>query len=619
MRHIVWQTGLRIAGVAIAGGCLFAGVWAAQAGPAAERQTAGQGAGSAPMSIAGAALPARADAPAHADPPVPEACVPLWGAVPSPGYGPLVGVAAAGANDVWAISDSTVLHWDGQGWSPTPTATPATSPTPTPTPNLNAGYGARHYHGLAARASNDVWTSGHVDAWPIYNPSAAFISHFDGTAWHDVYFGSPTRREIAPGGGSIIDSTFYAVAPVGAGEAWAVGRRDNYGQPSGTLAAHCTPAGCDHVGATIDPGGYPPSPKTLRAVASSAPDDVWAVGANDYVSGGSLIVHWNGSAWAQVPAPDIGRLTGVTAPARDDAWAVSSTAMIHWDGSAWTVVPGVAGAVAIAAHGGDDIWAVSSTIRHWDGQGWQTVAAPASSYAAVSILATVEVWAAGSGPGGGGLVARAVPPPAFADVPVSQPFFTPIQTLACHDIVSGYACGAPGEPCPGVYYRPGATITRGQVAKMVALSAGLSAPPTRQQFADVPPSHPFYTWIGQLAGQGIVSGYTCGGPGEPCIAPGNLPYFRPGAPVTRGQFAKIVALAAGYADPPAGQAFADVPPGQPFYRWIAQVARRGIISGYTCGGPGEPCIGPANLPYFRPAATASRGQVAKIAALAFFP
>ena len=57
----------------------------------------------------------------------------------------------------------------------------------------------------------------------------------------------------------------------------------------------------------------------------------------------------------------------------------------------------------------------------------------------------------------------------------------------------------------------------------------------------MPPTNPFWQWIEQLAGRGVISGYTCGGVGEPCVPPGNRPYFRWGAPATRSQMAKIAA------------------------------------------------------------------------------
>jgi hypothetical protein len=49
-----------------------------------------------------------------------------------------------------------------------------------------------------------------------------------------------------------------------------------------------------------------------------------------------------------------------------------------------------------------------------------------------------------------------------------------IETAAAHGVISGYNCGAPGEPCGGasgtLYFRPGADATRGQIAKIVYLA-----------------------------------------------------------------------------------------------------------------------------------------------------
>jgi hypothetical protein len=164
-------------------------------------------------------------------------------------------------------------------------------------------------------------------------------------------------------------------------------------------------------------------------------------------------------------------------------------------------------------------------------------------------------------------------------------------------------------------------VTRGQLAKILAGAAGLNSPvpPTQQTFADVPPANPFWLAVERLAAVPAISGYTCGGPDEPCDGV-NRPYFRWGVTATRGQISKITARTAGILDPipSAQQTFADVPPSQPFWGWIEQLAGRQIISGYACGGPGEPCA-PANRPYFRPAGATTRGQLAKIAAGTFFP
>jgi hypothetical protein len=210
----------------------------------------------------------------------------------------------------------------------------------------------------------------------------------------------------------------------------------------------------------------------------------------------------------------------------------------------------------------------------------------------------------------------------FNDVPANSTFYSWIRCLACRGIVGGYPCGGPGEPCPGQYYRPNNNVTRGQVAKIVSEAAGFSdpVPSTQQSFEDVPPSGTFWLWVERLATRGLISGYPCGGPFEPCVAPDNRPYFRPNNNVTRGQLAKITSGAAGWTETPTGQTFEDVAPASTFYRYIERMAVRGIIAGYPCGSNAfEPCVGPANRPYFRPNNNATRGQMSKIAAEAFFP
>jgi hypothetical protein len=208
------------------------------------------------------------------------------------------------------------------------------------------------------------------------------------------------------------------------------------------------------------------------------------------------------------------------------------------------------------------------------------------------------------------------------DVPVGSTFYLHVTNLVYQGVVTGYPCGGPNEPCvpPGNYnyYRPGNNVTRGQISKLVALSAGFNDTPTGQSFEDVPPGQTFYVWIGQLSSRSLINGYPCGGLGERCVPPGNLPYFRPFNNATRGQLAKIVANAAGITDDPGAQIFEDVPPGQTFYNYINPLARRGVINGYPCGSLGEPCNPPGNLPYYRPGNNVTRGQAAKIVANTFW-
>ncbi len=90
-------------------------------------------------------------------------------------------------------------------------------------------------------------------------------------------------------------------------------------------------------------------------------------------------------------------------------------------------------------------------------------------------------------------------------------------------------------------------------------------------FDDVPPSHPFFLEIGKLSARGVTVG--CGD--------GN---YCPNQIVARQEMAAFIIRALGVLDPPppAMQRFADVPPSNPFYAFIEEMAVRGITSG--CGG-----------------------------------
>jgi hypothetical protein len=198
----------------------------------------------------------------------------------------------------------------------------------------------------------------------------------------------------------------------------------------------------------------------------------------------------------------------------------------------------------------------------------------------------------------------------FSDVPSDHTFYNEIRCLACRGIVSGYSDGT---------FRPGNDITRGQIAKMVSNAAGFNEPVDGQTYEDVGTSHAFYAFIERLSQRGHMGGYPCGTRStEPCNPPENRPYFRAGEPATRGQISKIVSNAAGFSDPASGQFYTDVEESNPFYTEIMRLTTRGVMSGYPCGGVGEPCD-PQNRPYFRWGNNVTRGQASKIVANTFYP
>ncbi len=85
----------------------------------------------------------------------------------------------------------------------------------------------------------------------------------------------------------------------------------------------------------------------------------------------------------------------------------------------------------------------------------------------------------------------------------------------------------------------------GGVGATAPSNPGPNALTATQDFQDVPTTDPFYNFLHKIGPNGaqIVGGYTCGELGEPCVAPGNMPYYRPGNSVTRLQMSKFVDLA----------------------------------------------------------------------------
>jgi hypothetical protein len=178
-------------------------------------------------------------------------------------------------------------------------------------------------------------------------------------------------------------------------------------------------------------------------------------------------------------------------------------------------------------------------------------------------------------------------PGRFSDVPAGSPYYAQITDLVQRGAISGYS------DCS---FRPGANITRGQVAKVLVLGLGLRlVNPAQGHFTDVPPGSPFYTYIETAYARGIISGYADH-------------TFRPGNPVTRGQLAKMSVTGRGWTiSTPRTPTFSDVGRADPFYTYIETASRHGVISGYTCG---------TNCLQFRPTAPAIRGQAAKVIDLA---
>ncbi len=196
--------------------------------------------------------------------------------------------------------------------------------------------------GVAAISANDVWAVGNSAV--TTTPAAAWTltTHWDGTSWSQVSSPSPGQWH-----------TLNGVSARASNDVWAVGSFFSSGSGSSTqsLILHWDGSAWSQVPSPNYSGS---STTYLYAVAARASNDAWAVGSTTLATtGGAMVIaHWNGTSWDLVATPPSGSnqnmLTGVAALSANDAWAVGHyylnsrfhTLLEHWDGSTWSIVPG---------------------------------------------------------------------------------------------------------------------------------------------------------------------------------------------------------------------------------------------------------------------------------------
>ncbi|HKP54865.1 MAG TPA: S-layer homology domain-containing protein [Chloroflexia bacterium] len=539
-----------------------------------------------------------------------------WAVVPVPFEAErttLVGVDVVAPDDVWAVGYTMetnsyrafAMHWGGSGWTVLP------PPSPGQYSVLDA---------VVALAPDDVWAGGYaMDSgapWTLFE-------HWDGSAWSVVPAPANTF------GVSAMD----AATP---DDIWAVGGTELLHWDGTSWSLVSTPS--------ISP--------VLNDIDVRAGDDVWSVG--EY--GPSYGPKYNQTWRYNDPCAPIPTSTPTYTPAPSTVTATpTSTACVTLQGSITSNDPVQIGMVARSGTPsscpGRGCSSVGDSLpRHYKiyefyfpygsfSTGCFTVTleatgCPGNLYSAAyttfdpnnvcqnvegdtgdfvsgSVSYSFELYR--------GTTYRVVVHEAVPDSGCSSYTLKVSTPLGCYYIVTA-------TPTPGPTFTPTRTptptrtaispsATRTQTAT-ATLSAGVICTPTYAAtststpfptstpcviaFSDVPADSAFYSFVRCLACREIISGYSDG-------------TFRPGNDITRGQIAKMVSNAAGFSEDPGPQIYEDVPPASPFYAWINRLSMRGHMTGYLCGlVPEEPCEPPANRPYFRPNASATRGQLAKI-------
>jgi hypothetical protein len=150
----------------------------------------------------------------------------------------------------------------------------------------------------------------------------------------------------------------------------------------------------------------------LEGVTAPARDDAWAIGWLGRKNPTAYIVRWNGYHWRPValPAKHFNPMY-IDSSAPDDVWVFGYDSGIgeqhevvyYWSASGWHSVPspspqqqgewGTGGLVVNAA----DVWFPISPAVHWNGQRWQTVKLPRGFEVAQFADAGGTIWAIGTG------------------------------------------------------------------------------------------------------------------------------------------------------------------------------------------------------------------------------
>lgn len=167
----------------------------------------------------------------------------------------------------------------------------------------------------------------------------------------------------------------------------------------------------------------------LMAVDALSAANVWAVGTFLERKGDGpavsepLIMHWDGSGWRRVAAPQEGNgsLVSISGRSPDDLWAVGTwrrdrkrpilPLIMHWNGKRWLLTPFAAGArraelSGVSALSATGAWAVGSggknggLILHWNGRSWRQVPVPPTARSqfleSVAAISASDAWAVGA-------------------------------------------------------------------------------------------------------------------------------------------------------------------------------------------------------------------------------
>ena len=267
---------------------------------------------------------------------------------------PIQAIWGSGADDVWAVADGMMLHWDGATWSATGLSRPGT-----PGPSAPAPVGVARWSGVWGTGPNDVWAASLEGG----------ILHWNGYSW---------EPSITLDSGS---ST-----PTSLPRLWGTGARDVYVFGESLLKRWDGSQWAD-----VRPSQS--SSLVFFSMTGSGPSDV-------FVLDQATVWHFDGNTWGTVNIGD-DQISAIWAPSVEVGYALGAKALYQRDGASWAPIPGVAGGLPVEGGGGQAVWGTGpddvfvitrkapqpcnppapcpvdpgdlSTVRHWNGVAWTTI------------------------------------------------------------------------------------------------------------------------------------------------------------------------------------------------------------------------------------------------------
>jgi hypothetical protein len=287
----------------------------------------------------------------------------------------LQSVSGTSSSDVWALGAGVMLHWNGTSWTEIDDLLPDSGPT------------SSFFSSVFAIATDDVWVAGFSG-----------VAHWDGTVWSavpipgtldplyaqvwasgpsDVWITLLSANQVANWNGTTWTVLTVGPATGGIGPIWGTGPSDVYvAGENGTF---------HYDGSTWSSFG------SFPGFMWGSGGSLWVAGDQSSVQAQGVVSVWNGATWTEPAFPSTFALEAISGSSSTDIWVAGGDgALVHWDGSIWSTnwKGGAASFIPMTPvcrsgtyRNANDAWIVGNMTNgstssfvpfasHWDGTSW---------------------------------------------------------------------------------------------------------------------------------------------------------------------------------------------------------------------------------------------------------